>query len=79
MEENFESVSNKIIVTIEGNDWIRNYEDFNLTFESSENEILTAIKSAIEEEFNVDISEYYKVRKATNLMNIHVIPNSTAG
>lgn len=73
------AIENKVIVTIEGNDWIRDYSDFNLTFESTEEEIITAIAAAINEEFGVDITNYYKVRKSVNSQNIHIIPNSVAG
>jgi hypothetical protein len=72
-------VTGKLIVSIEGRDWIQNLSMFGLTIESSEQEIMSAITPAIREEFNTDISNYYKVRKALNSQNVHIIPNSVAG
>ena len=74
----------QIIVCIEGEDWIRPYSDFGLTFESSETEILETVRPVLEEEFGTDIYDtngtaLYKIRKATNTKNLYCIPNSTAG
>jgi hypothetical protein len=33
----------------------------------------------IQEEFNQDISDTFKIRKAVNSQNIYIIPNSVAG
>lgn len=73
------SFRNKVVVTIEGQDWQRDLEAVGLTFDSNEREIMTALAPLIREEFGVDITDYYKVRKATNTGNIYVIPSSTAG
>ena len=77
-------IRNKIIVCVEGSDWITDYADYGLTFDSTENEILTRLSSAISERFSVDINDeesgwLYKTRKAVESQNIYVIPNSTAG
>jgi len=72
-------VTGKLIVSIEGRDWIQDLSMFGLTIESSEQDIMSAITPAIREEFNTDISNYYKVRKALNSQNVHIIPNSVAG
>jgi hypothetical protein len=69
----------RLFVTIEGQDWQRSLEELNLTFDSSEQEIMDAIVPLIQEEFNTDIRDLYKIRKATNNQNIFIIPNSTAG
>ena len=79
-----DDVRNKIIVCVEGNDWITDYADYGLTFDSSDNEILTRLSSAITERFGVNINDdesgwLYKTRKALDSQNIYVIPNSTAG
>jgi hypothetical protein len=68
-----------IIVSIEGQDWIRPFSAFNISFQSTESEILEAIAPAILEDYGTDIKNYYKVRKAVNSQNIHVIPTSVAG
>lgn len=74
-----EEVTSKLIVTIQGQDYIRDLNFFGLTFDSSEDEIISAVAPAIQEEYDVDITSYYKVRKATNTENVYVIPNSVAG
>jgi hypothetical protein len=70
---------NKIVVTINGQDWQRNLDDLGLSFDSSESEIMEAVTPMIREEFNEDITDLYKIRKATNNQNIFIIPNSVAG
>jgi len=75
-------VSDKIIVSIAGDDTILEYANLGLTFDSPEDEVLSAIRPVIQEAHQTDIydgSWLYKVRKAVNSRNIHVIPNSTAG
>lgn len=73
------TAQNKIFVTINGQDWQRDLSDIGLSFDSSESEIMNRIVPMIEEEFNQNIENLYKIRKATNNQNIYVIPNSTAG
>jgi hypothetical protein len=73
------TAQNKIFVTINGQDWQRNLSEIGLSFDSSESEIMRSIVPMIEEEFNQNIENLYKIRKATNNQNIYVIPNSTAG
>lgn len=74
-----ESVENKLFVTINGEDWQKDLEEVGLSFDSSEQEIMERITPMIREEFNEDITDLYKIRKATNSQNIYVIPNSVAG
>ncbi len=78
-----ETSSNTLFMVLEGQDYQVKLDRLGLSFDSSENEILTQIRPMIQEIYNVDIQRngnwLYKVRKATNSQNIHVIPNSTAG
>lgn len=74
-----ESVENKIFVTIDGEDWQKDLGEVGLSFDSSEQEIMARIAPMIREEYNEDITDLYKIRKATNSQNIYIIPNSTAG
>jgi len=77
------SISNKLVIAISGEDMIVEYTDFGLTFESTEAELLNAVRPAIQERFNVDIRDsngwLYKTRKANESKNIYLIPNSVAG
>jgi len=80
IDEQVESdIQNKIFVTINGQDWQKDIEELGLTFDATEEEIMNKIVPVIQEQFNEDISDLYKVRKATNTHNIFIIPNSTAG
>jgi hypothetical protein len=76
-------VTNKIIVSIAGEDEFLEYAQFGLSFQSSEEDILNAIRPLIREKHGQDLMGsgqwLYKTRKATSSQNIHVIPNSTAG
>ena len=78
-----ETSSNTLFMVLEGQDYQVKLDRLGLSFDSSENEILTRIRPMVQEIYNVDIQRngnwLYKVRKATNSQNIHVIPNSTAG
>lgn len=78
------SPTNKIVICIEGQDQYWNYSSFDLSFDSSEQQILETLKSAIHEHFGVDIKDnysgwLYKTRKAVDSRNTYLIPNSTAG
>lgn len=77
-------IKNKIIISIAGEDEILPYDQFALTFDSSEADVLNALRPMLREKYNVDIQDIngswlYKTRKAVTNQNIHVIPNSTAG
>jgi len=74
-----DNVHNKIFVTIDGRDWQKDLTELGLTFDSSETEIMERLTPTIQEEFNQDISDSFKVRKAVNSQNIYVIPASVAG
>lgn len=74
-----QATTNKIFVTINGQDWQKDLTSVGLSFDATEREIMDAIAPIIREEFNEDIRNLYKVRKAVNTQNIYVIPNSTAG
>jgi len=79
------TVTNKIIVSVSGEDDFIDYESFGLSFESDDNAVLVAIRPFILEKYGVDLNDerrgqwLYKTRKAISNRNIHVIPNSTAG
>jgi len=76
-------IQDKIIVCVSGEDMHIDYNDFGLSFDSTDGQVLEAIAPLVQERFSVDLghpgSWLYKTRKATNSRNIYVIPNSTAG
>lgn len=76
-------ITNKLIIAVSGEDMIVDYTDYGLTFDSSEQELLEAVRPAIQERFNTDIKDstgwLYKTRKAGESKNIYLIPNSVAG
>jgi enterochelin esterase-like enzyme len=74
-----DDIRNKIFVTIDGRDWQKDLSELGLTFDSSERDIMSRLTPLIQEEFNQDISDAYKIRKAVNSQNIYCIPNSVAG
>jgi hypothetical protein len=80
---NTPEITNRIVVALNGDDEYIRYEDYGLTFDSSEQEILTAIEPRITERFSVSLrngnSWLYKTTKTIASQNIYVIPNSTAG
>lgn len=82
---NTEDVHDKIIVCVDGSDFIRDLNEVGISFDAPESEIRDAIRPIIREEKGVDIYDednnawLYKIRKSVDSRNIHVIPNSTAG
>lgn len=74
-----QTTTNKIFVTINGQDWQKDLTSIGLTFDATEREIMDAVVPIIREEFNEDIRNLYKIRKAVNTQNIYILPNSTAG
>lgn len=77
-------VTDKIIVSVAGEDEFLDFNQFGLTFDSSEAQILQAVRPLIQEKYSVDLMGthgdwLYKTRKALTHRNIHIIPNSTAG
>lgn len=79
-----EGPSNRIIVSISGEDEFLRYQDYGLTFESTEQQVLEAIRGTILEKYGADLKDasgrwLYKMRKATQRQNLHIIPNSVAG
>jgi hypothetical protein len=74
-----DSVKNKLFITIEGEEIQLNYLNLDLTFQSTEQEIMNKVVPIVQEQKGVNISDTYKVRKAVTNENIFIYPNSTAG
>ena len=71
----------KIIVTVESNDHEFEYEDLHLTFDSSDEDIIVALKDPVLEKTDgIDITEddIYVVRKSENSQIVYVHPKSPA-
>lgn len=74
----------EIIVTLESNEKHFNQEDFGVTIDSTDQQILDAVAPAILEEFGVNLKEdqgdyIYIVKKVSESGNIFVFPKSPAG
>lgn len=73
-----------IIITLESSDKTYQYEDYGVTYDSSNDEIISALQGTLleEEGFNLQ-SEYadgnWTVKRADNSRNIYIFPKSTAG
>lgn len=79
-----DEVTGKLIATVQNQDFIRDLNLLDITMDSTDMQILEAIRSPIREELGVDIRDesgswLYKVIKVLDKSNIHCIPNSTAG
>lgn len=72
-------VEGKLIVSLQGDDFIMDFERLGLSMESSNEDVMNKVSPIIEEQFDVDIRNTYKIQKALNSNNIHVIPSSVAG
>lgn len=73
----------EIIVIIESEEKHLNFEDFDVTFDSTAEEILEAVSPAILEEYGVNLQEseenLYTVKKVESSGNIFLYPKSPAG
>lgn len=74
----------EVWITLDGRDVKVSMDNLNITMDSTERDILTAVRGLIMEENGVDINdEYgnvaYVVRKALNTDVIHVYPKPVAG
>lgn len=74
-----DSVKNRLFVVVEGDESQFDYIDLDLTFDSSEQEIMNKIVPIILEKNGINISDTYKIRKTVENENIFIIPNSVAG
>lgn len=74
-----DEVTNRFVVVVEGREYSQQLDRFGLTFDSSEQEIISAVRQEILEATRQDISRHYKVQKETNTRTVYIIPNSTAG
>ncbi len=77
MDEN----AGRIIVTLGSREHEYDFEDYDLTFESSDSEIIEALKPVFEEEgIALDgLDEMYVVKRQEDSGNIYIFPKSTAG
>lgn len=72
-------ITGKVLVTVEGRNFISDLHAVGLTIDSSDHEIMAAMIPVVREAIGVNISDRYKVRKAVDSQNIYIVPNSTAG
>jgi len=79
-----EEVRNEVVVTVGGRDIRIPLDSLSLTMDSSEREVLNAIRPTVQNRENVDIQDdtgvfSYSVRKALNSNTIYVYPKPVAG
>lgn len=73
----------QIIITLESEERPYSFETFGLDFNSTDEEIIEGIASAVQEDTGVDILDsedgYWTIKRMENTENIYVFPKSTAG
>lgn len=75
----------KVLLTINGQDQIYEFDQLGVNFDSTEREVLTALEGIIRESNlslvdDEDAGEFiYTVKKSTNTRMIHVYPKDPAG
>ena len=75
-----ESLNPNVIITVGGRDIAISQSSLGLTINSSEREILDAVRNVIDENITDESGEYsYTVRKATNSGNMYIYPKPVAG
>jgi len=80
MNTTIAEVTGKLIVTVNGEDRFYDLSTFGIDFESTDREIYSVANPVLRESFpDVTFEETYKIRRARNSGNIHMIPNPEAG
>lgn len=71
----------KIIVTLGSNELNLNYDDYALNIDSSDSDIISALKPVFEEEGIAldEINQAYVVKRQVDSGNTYIFPKSTAG
>jgi len=74
----------EIIITLESDEKHYPFADFDISFDSTPEEILDAISPAILEEFGINLKEdqgdyIYTVKKVESSGNVYIFPKSPAG
>lgn len=70
---------NKLILAVNGEDFIISLKDANLTMDCTDDEVISSMAPMIQEVFDVDISKYYRIIRSYQSRNIYIIPSSVAG
>jgi hypothetical protein len=78
-----EEMHDKVMLTAGGQDYIYDFEQLGVNFDSSEREILAAVDGIIKE-INMSLvdeqNEYtFTVKKSTNTRVVHIYPKDGAG
>lgn len=78
------NVQNRIIVTLSSVEKYYPFDQLSVNFDSSDEEILNALRPVLLEDEGFDIQEaqedgYYTIKKVESSQNIYVFPKSTAG
>lgn len=72
-----------IVIILEDDEKEFSFEDLDVTFDSSPDEILEAVSKPVLEQFGVNIKEddefIYTVKKIDRLKNVRIFPKSPAG
>jgi hypothetical protein len=72
--------ANNVVVTLDGRDVTLTQESLGLTMESTERQVLDAVRAVVEENLTDEDGEFsFTVRKAMNTNTIHVYPKPVAG
>ena len=80
METTVAEVTGKLIVTVNGEDRFYDLSTFDINLEMTDREIYQSVVPSLRESFpDITFEETYKLRRARNSGNIHLIPNPEAG
>lgn len=76
-----DEATGRIIVTLGSREREYSFEDYGLTLESTDNEVIEALRPVFEEEgIALDgLDEMYVVKRQEDSGNLYIFPKSTAG
>ena len=79
-EQNVDTQVGMVVITLEGRDVEISLESLGLTMESTEQDILNAVRNVVAENITDGTGEFsYTVRKALNSNRIYIYPKPVAG
>ena len=74
----------QITITLENDERNYSYDTMGLTYESTDQEIISALAPVVAEDVGIDMSDqyedgYWTLKRIESTKNIYVFPKSTAG
>jgi hypothetical protein len=72
-------LKDKVIVTLEDEDFIQDITDFSISIDNNDNEIINSVQPVIRDTYQIDIGKTHFVHKSKNYGSIFILPKVHPG